>query len=322
MMSDMNSRRVDQSALLTQKRNLVVCICVNADANATLGGSVANDIRNVINQCTTGGDCSNSATAVVYPVVHTYADLVSASNRLAHDCSQDKGACSVLLYISGHGYQKREENKAALVQTTSSAPEEVLRENLTFPSSSSYFSSPISKEEDGMDEYICLTGNKHVLDDELKDKFYNVWKNYSNKRCFNCSSDADTSLFPAFVAIVDTCHSGTMLDFENLVPHQVNPVVSKYSEQKSYRSLCISSCRDSGTAACDIGQTSGFGGAMTVHLLDCGIFGKLTRDLAACANGKTNGIDGKSLFEYLNYTHVALQTAYCQRIQVTTEDAQ
>lgn len=274
----------------------LVCICINADAGSTLGGSVANDIRNVINQCTDAFATTTGCVAV-YPVVRTHADLVSASTRLARDCSRgigrdrDGGGCSVLLYISGHGYQAREEkwiNKVAAAAAVDGAARE---------------------EEDGMDEYIRLAGGTRVLDDELREKFYNVWIRW-NKRSHGS----------AFVAVVDTCHSGTMLDFE----HKVSPSSCSVQtiQPRQFRSLCISSCLDSGAAACDIGQTSGFGGAMTVHMLDRGVFGKLAIELVACATGETssNGIDGKRLFEYLRETQAALSTAYRQEVVVSTAD--
>jgi hypothetical protein len=106
-------------------------------------------------------------------------------------------------------------------------------------------------EKDGQDEYI-MTKFGRVLDDDIN--------NYLIKKLPKGSK---------FIGISDTCHSGTMFDLEG----QVN-LSSKYS------CLSIGACDDRELENCDIGLKIGFGGALTIQLLE-------------------SMIDGKCLLEYL-----------------------
>jgi hypothetical protein len=90
-------------------------------------------------------------------------------------------------------------------------------------------------EIDGMDEYIKSRSGK-ITDDDLFDIFV-------RNECVNLS------------AVIDTCHSGTMLDI---------------NRKKSTKNHCISisACRDEQLAMCDVGNICGFGGSLVIQLID------------------------------------------------------
>ena len=94
--------------------------------------------------------------------------------------------------------------------------------------------SKTSEETDKLDEYIAYNGGI-ILDNELNALL--VSKLGKTKRTF---------------CLGDTCHSGTLFDINNTIPNV-------YS---------LSACLDNQLDSCDIGYNAGFGGALTVQLLD------------------------------------------------------
>jgi hypothetical protein len=94
--------------------------------------------------------------------------------------------------------------------------------------------SKTGEETDNLDEYIAYNGGI-ILDNELNTLL--VSKLSKTKRTF---------------CLGDTCHSGTLFDINNTVPNV-------YS---------LSACLDNQLDSCDIGYNAGFGGALTVQLLD------------------------------------------------------
>lgn len=108
-------------------------------------------------------------------------------------------------------------------------------------------------EKDGNDEYI-MTKFGRVLDDNIHDMLIKYLPKYTK-----------------FIGISDTCHSGTMFDFDKQV---------KVDVLQKYTCLSVSACADKELENCDIGMQVGFGGALTIQLLE-------------------NKIEGICLLEYL-----------------------
>ena len=96
--------------------------------------------------------------------------------------------------------------------------------------------SKTSEETDKLDEYISYIGG-NILDNEIYSLL--VSKLYKTKKT---------------VCLGDTCHSGTLFDIVN--PVNITNVFS------------LSACLDNQLSSCDIGNNVGFGGSLTVQLLD------------------------------------------------------
>jgi len=96
--------------------------------------------------------------------------------------------------------------------------------------------SKTTEEADRMDEYISHGGG-NILDNDIYSLL--VSKLYKAKKA---------------VCLADTCHSGTLFDIVN------KPNVTNV--------FSISACLDNQLDSCDIGNNTGFGGSLTVHLLD------------------------------------------------------
>ena len=94
--------------------------------------------------------------------------------------------------------------------------------------------SKTNEEMDRLDEYIAYNGGI-ILDNELNTLL--VSQLSKTKRTF---------------CLGDTCHSGTLFDINNTIPNV-------YS---------LSGCLDNQLNSCDIGYNAGFGGSLTVQLLD------------------------------------------------------
>ena len=103
--------------------------------------------------------------------------------------------------------------------------------------------SKTSEETDRLDEYIAYNGGT-ILDNEINTLL--VSKLGKTKRS---------------VCLGDTCHSGTLFDIgiTNITNITNNGSSVVYS---------LSACLDNQLASCDIGYNAGFGGALTVQLLD------------------------------------------------------
>jgi hypothetical protein len=111
--------------------------------------------------------------------------------------------------------------------------------------------SKTGEEADKLDEYISYNGGI-ILDNELN--LLLVSKLSKTKRTF---------------CLGDTCHSGTLFDINNTVPNVCS----------------LSACLDNQLASCDIGYNAGFGGALTVQLLD------ITNSIKTLLMGQKNEID-------------------------------
>jgi len=106
-------------------------------------------------------------------------------------------------------------------------------------------------EMNGMDEYIVMNDGM-VLDDHL---YMDIV--------------AELRLSDSMFALIDTCHSGSMFDLDYRLNYPQN-VWKKFTKRKplSKHAYSISACKDAQMASCDIGQRTGYGGALTVHFLD------------------------------------------------------
>jgi hypothetical protein len=94
------------------------------------------------------------------------------------------------------------------------------------------------KEKDGLDEYISY-GNGIISDNEFRSFIERILPHEPSR----------------IVCLIDTCHSGTMFDIDQItVPHVCTTILS------------LAACQDYQYDSCDISNI-GFGGALTVHLL-------------------------------------------------------
>ena len=105
-------------------------------------------------------------------------------------------------------------------------------------------------EISGMSEYIMIK-NECVMDYEL----FDVINNRLN-----------TNLT---FALIDTCHSGTMLDLDYISYDGVIFTRSKtIQNQNNSNIVCISACNDYETVGEDISNFGGWGGKLTCYFLD------------------------------------------------------
>jgi hypothetical protein len=107
-------------------------------------------------------------------------------------------------------------------------------------------------EIDGMDEYINV--GFQIKDDDL---YREIVIRY-NTEGIN------------IVLMSDTCHSGTMFDlpYSYDVVKQTFQKISKRSDILRVNAISIAACTDSQLSMCDIGSNVGYGGSLTVGLLE------------------------------------------------------
>jgi hypothetical protein len=103
-------------------------------------------------------------------------------------------------------------------------------------------------EVDGRDE--CINIGQTIVDDTLYEKI--VLKH--NKSGIN------------LLLLSDTCHSGTMFD----LPYNSGLKSTRRLDDLKVNAISVSACSDSQLSMCDIGNIAGFGGSLTVALLEYG----------------------------------------------------
>ena len=104
-------------------------------------------------------------------------------------------------------------------------------------------------ELDGMDEYIKINGQV-LLDDQFRSLII-------EKIPESCT----------FIGLCDTCHSGSMFDLD----YEFNESKwTRASHRPPFSRNCLSlgACLDNQLDNCDIGETVGFGGSLTVHVIE------------------------------------------------------
>jgi Caspase domain len=107
-------------------------------------------------------------------------------------------------------------------------------------------------EIDGRDEYINV--GFQVKDDDLYERI--IMKN--NIKGVD------------IILMSDTCHSGTMFDlpYSYDVYHKKTNKITKRNDRLQVNAIAVSACADSQLSMCDIGSNAGFGGSLTVGLLE------------------------------------------------------
>jgi hypothetical protein len=101
-------------------------------------------------------------------------------------------------------------------------------------------------EDDGRDEYV-ICNNGRITDDEF------------GRIVSRCKGKV--------FAIVDTCHSGSMFDLKR--------TYNGVGHIKKFNKIVIGACRDNELASCDIGEYLGYGGALTLRMIERGYIGYL-----------------------------------------------
>lgn len=112
-------------------------------------------------------------------------------------------------------------------------------------------------EIDGKDEQIHTSGG-YIIDDDLHKYFVdNIPNNVK------------------FIGICDTCHSGSMFDLK--VSWDGKKWVGT-GEELDHIALSMGACLDNQLANCDVGNIVGFGGALSIHLIENNLVKRLFSD--------------------------------------------
>lgn len=208
----------------------IYAILIECDPNNSLGGSCYRDLYNIANYLTKESiNCkkifllTNKYTnKTKYPKICKYSIITNIKTQLNNIISEIPNNSKLLIYITGHGYQKYDKNK---------------------------------DEKDLLDEYIKVN-NSVILDDDLR----------------NIINKLDNSI--EIIGIVDTCHSGSMFDLDYTF-YNNNWILNNKNKKKLFiNAFSLSACKDNELENCDIGNI-GYGGALTIHLIDNNLLEKL-----------------------------------------------
>ena len=112
-------------------------------------------------------------------------------------------------------------------------------------------------EIDGLDEFIPIGGNRIITDDKLTNLLISQDK--------------------MVICIVDTCHSGSMVDM-NYVYDGDKFKVNRLTLAAETNSFYIGACSDSQYAYCDTGEEVGYGGVFTIQLIEQRLLNEFLRN--------------------------------------------
>jgi len=191
---------------------------IECDPGNSLGGSCIRDLYNTANHMNYSNIyvfTTNKPDKKKFPI-HSEFFILNILN-LKKCMSKIKNKSTIIVLISGHGYQMKDRE---------------------------------GDELDGMDEYI-KDKQEIIKDDQLREIFICP---LINKSQIN------------FIGLVDTCHSGTMFDLDYSYNGQ-RWLKDTNRAAINVDAISLSACRDNQLDNCDIGNI-GYGGALTVHLLD------------------------------------------------------
>lgn len=106
-------------------------------------------------------------------------------------------------------------------------------------------------EVDGMDE--CINVGSQITDDMLYNSLILRFANRTDVKMLLMS---------------DTCHSGTMFDLPFTLSGGVFIKNTRRNDVIGFEALSLSACSDQQLSMCDVGDNAGFGGSLTVALLE------------------------------------------------------
>jgi hypothetical protein len=188
-------------------------LLIECDNRKNLGGSCSRDIRNIYRKS------RESKFEINQTMVLTYDKLLSVPSEFQNTPN--------IIMDELSNYKQRFTEFTSKVQ----ALDYVL---ICIAGHGYQTSSRDTYEDDHLDEYIVHKGGI-ILDNELTSLLIDPLDE-KTQRIF---------------CLVDTCHSGTMIDHNGFI-----------------NTFTLSACRDSELDSCDIGNYSGFGGSLTCNLLD------------------------------------------------------
>ena len=205
------------------------CVLIEADPVGSLGGSCIRDIYNTANYLIKNKKLLNLQKIFVF-TTNSISD---------NDINKFPDICEFEILSN---FKLQIQNRINLIPNNSTL--------FTMISGHGFQKKDIICDEiDGLDEYI-RTKNETIIDNDL-------WKLFIK--------DMDKSI--NFVGICDTCHSGSMFDLD--YSWNGNSWISDSKREPIYRNaISIGACTDSQLDNCDIGETIGFGGSLTIQLIE------------------------------------------------------
>lgn len=146
--------------------------------------------------------------------------------------------------------KSKKEFVSALKNSISTCKEQCVLFTLSSHGYSTVIPDRVKNELNGRSEFIKV-GADRVLDYELFEAFYGCMGNNVQSLC-----------------LIDTCHSGTMLDLEYLSTDGEKFIRSKTELKSRPHSVCISACSDHELAGEDVSDYAGWGGKLTCQFVD------------------------------------------------------
>ena len=213
------------------------CLLMETDPGNSLGGSCIIDLYN------TGNYLINKVTEIEKIFVITTSILNSEKqSRFPNKCK----------------FSVFEKSKNNIIKQLTDITQQIDNDSFFFVSISGHGyqirDNDDGDEIDGFDEYVSV-GTQNIIDDDLWNIFINnlsiIKKNIK------------------FIGLTDTCHSGTMYDLA--YSYKNNNWIKATKRQpcinNNFEGISIGACNDNELDNCDIGNI-GFGGALTVHMID------------------------------------------------------
>ncbi len=249
-------------------------ILIEADGAESLGNSCLNDLRNFLNYCRLSIGCNN--INMVYVLTHMELSNLQKSKFLV---PTKKTSLTFINFTSSKNiinvveFFKKQDNP--MIIYISGHGGQILDRS--------------GDEKDGLDEYIPLVNNQIMTDDDLTKLIV----------------DQEHTV----ICIVDTCHSGSMVDFNYKYDGD------EFFQNRNYpipesRAFYIGACEDDQYAYCTTGKKIDSGGALTIKIIEQQLLNDFLKD--PCIKNITKAYDGLEYFLRFHNQKPSIQTNFLE----------
>ena len=261
-------------------------LLIEADPSKTLGGSCLNDLKNFLNYCRLVIGCDQ--INMVYVLTN---NELSKKNKTSF-CIPTKKTAITFIHFS------LEKNLIDVAEYFKKHPNPMI---IYISGHGGQIKDINGDEIDGLDEFIPINGNHIITDDKLTQLLVSQDK--------------------MVICIVDTCHSGSMIDL-NYIYDGDKFKLNRLNMVADTNAFYIGACSDEQYAYCDTGEEVGYGGAFTIQLIEQRLLNEFLRD--PTIENITKAYDGIEYFLRFHGQTPTIQTNFLdkdhsQRIRKVTE---
>lgn len=249
-------------------------LLIEADPSKTLGGSCLNDLRNFLNYCRLVIGCEN--INMIYILTNS---ALTNSQKIKFLIPTKKTSLTFIHFSS-------EKKLIDVVEKFKNHPQPLI---IYISGHGGQMPDLDGDEKDGLDEFIPVGNNQIINDDKLTQLMVSQDK--------------------MIICIVDTCHSGSMIDLN--YQYDGDEFFQNRAElMLESKAFYIGACKDDQYAYCDTGEKVGYGGAFTIKIIEQRLLNDFLRE--PTVENITKAYDGLEYFMRFHNQKPTIQTNFLE----------